>query len=534
MGQQHKLIAPLAGAALVTRIVDAALAANLCAVTVVTGAAALQIESALAGRELNFEHNPAYADGLASSLKRGLDSLPEQLDGVMILLADMPLISCDHLNHLLAQFERGSCRDIVVPEFAGRQGNPVIWPVACIASMMQLAGDRGARNLLQQYAERIRRVSMSDDAVCFDVDTPARLEEARVRLNALPRIAAYKPQYLELEKGKTYLWCSCGLSKNQPFCDQSHRDTAFKPVRYVAEQASEEVLFCNCKHTADGPFCDGAHNNLKDGYDEDDPDSEENRRIAQIAAGADGVAMLDGGCYVARVQQLAMETRGNLKIGAVITAATGASYQSQFYAQVEAGCSPVMAFGDRHVVVLVSQGEGLATISGRDFNIVPESGFYVRPGEAFRVQHSGSAPMKLFVSVCPLADRAEILDQMPANFDSHYPVRTVAIDEDNRQSMADRFFQILVDKQIGSTVVTQFIGEVPFSKAAMHRHLYEESIVVLRGAGCMWTQGLKTPVAAGDVIFLPRKQIHSLQCTDPAGMMLAGVIYPGDNPSINY
>ncbi len=123
---------------------------------------------------------------------------------------------------------------------------------------------------------------------------------------------------------------------------------------------------------------------------------------------------------------------------------------------------------------------------------------------------------------------------MPDNFDTLYPVRTVGIDPDKRQTMADRFFQVLVDKDIGSTVVTQFIGDVPFSKAAPHRHLYEESIVVLRGAGCMWTENGKAPVAAGDVIFLPRKQIHSLQCTDPDGMMLAGVIYPGDNPSINY
>ncbi|MCZ6830678.1 MAG: cupin domain-containing protein [Gammaproteobacteria bacterium] len=100
--------------------------------------------------------------------------------------------------------------------------------------------------------------------------------------------------------------------------------------------------------------------------------------------------------------------------------------------------------------------------------------------------------------------------------------------------MADRFFQILVDKCIGSNVVTQFIGDVPKSKAAMHRHLYEESIVILKGSGFMWTEDLKTPVATGDVIFLPRKQIHSLECTDPDGMMLAGVIYPGDNPAINY
>jgi quercetin dioxygenase-like cupin family protein len=50
----------------------------------------------------------------------------------------------------------------------------------------------------------------------------------------------------------------------------------------------------------------------------------------------------------------------------------------------------------------------------------------------------------------------------------------------------------------------------------------------------MWTETSKAKVEAGDVIFLPRKQLHSLQCTDPNGMLVVGVIYPGDNPTINY
>jgi quercetin dioxygenase-like cupin family protein/CDGSH-type Zn-finger protein len=350
----------------------------------------------------------------------------------------------------------------------------------------------------------------------------------------LPHIAGYKPTYMELDKGESYLWCSCGLSKTQPFCDQSHKGTEFKPVRYVAKEQGEEVLFCNCKHTGDGPFCDGGHNNLKDVYDEDDADSAENQAIVEVPAGSDGRAVLDGGCYVANVDKIPLAEHGTLSIGSIISASTGAKHQSQFYGEAAQGQSPVVSFGDRHVVVLVTQGAGEVIISGRSFAVTPESGFYVRPNEAFSLSNPGSSPFKLFISVCPLAVEPEIHQQMPDNFDQDYPVRTVGIDPDNRQTMADRFFQVLVDKRIGSTVVTQFIGEVPLSKAAPHRHLYEESIVVLRGSGCMWTEGGKAPVVAGDVIFLPRKQIHSLQCTDPDGMMLAGVIYPGDNPSINY
>ena len=350
----------------------------------------------------------------------------------------------------------------------------------------------------------------------------------------MPFIAAYKPTYMELEKGKSYLWCSCGLSKEQPFCDQSHQGTQFKPVRYIAQYDGEEVLFCACKHSADQPFCDGAHNNLKDVYDLDDPQSPANLAIPLIEPGPDGFAMLDGGCYVARVSDIRKSSHGVLSIGTLISAETGALHQSQFYMEVGEGESPIVSFGQRDVIILVTQGNGTINIGGHLFDFSPETGIYVKAGEAFSVINNHSLAIKLFVSACPLAEAPNFLATMPANFDKQYPQRTVGINEEDRQAMADRFFQMLVDKTIGSKVVTQFIGDVPLSKAAPHRHLYEESIVVLRGEGCMWTQGCKTPVAAGDVIFLPRKQLHSLECTDPDGMMLAGVIYPGDNPSINY
>ena len=349
-----------------------------------------------------------------------------------------------------------------------------------------------------------------------------------------PQIARYKPYYHELEMGKSYFWCSCGLSQKQPFCDGSHQGTGFEPVRYTATKAGQEVLFCGCKHSADQPFCDGAHNDLQTHYDEDDPNSPENLAIGIVAADADGRARLDGGCFVCNVARLPLQAHANLRLAPVISAATGAVHQSQFYAKVERGASPVNHFGQRHVVILVTQGEGEITIGGHGFPIAPDMGVYVRPGEAFSISNAKPDVIKLFLSVCAQAKEPEFLAEMPNTFDTAFPQRTVGIDPQKRHTMADRFFQMLVDKHVGSDVVTQFIGDVPQSKAAMHRHLYEESIVVLKGHGFMWTENVRTPVSAGDVIFLPSKLSHSLECTDPAGMMLAGVIYPGDNPSINY
>jgi mannose-6-phosphate isomerase-like protein (cupin superfamily)/CDGSH-type Zn-finger protein len=349
----------------------------------------------------------------------------------------------------------------------------------------------------------------------------------------LPKIALYKPCYKELEAGKTYFWCACGLSKKQPYCDGSHQGTGILPVRYKPA-GYEEVLFCGCKRTADAPFCDGSHNSLKDVYDSDDPDSPANRAIAEVDADDDGRARLNGHCFVASVAELELQNQGNLNWAAVISDEQGAEYQSLFLLEIGAGQSPLIHFGQRDVILLLTEGQGKINISSQIFDIEPETGIYVRPGEQFRLHNKGPEKLVIFAAVCPLAKAPEFADDLAANFNDEFPRRTIGIDPVNRQTMADRFFQILVDKTMGSSSVTQFIGEIPFSKAAPHRHLYEETLVILGGRGYMWTENRKARVNAGDVIFLPRKQLHSLQCIGPEPMMVAGVIYPGDNPSINY
>jgi len=76
-------------------------------------------------------------------------------------------------------------------------------------------------------------------------------------------IAGKEPIAVEVEDGKSYFWCSCGQSANQPFCDGSHKDTGFTPMKWTAED-SETKYFCACKQTAGQPFCDGSHKELAD------------------------------------------------------------------------------------------------------------------------------------------------------------------------------------------------------------------------------------------------------------------------------
>jgi mannose-6-phosphate isomerase-like protein (cupin superfamily)/CDGSH-type Zn-finger protein len=348
-----------------------------------------------------------------------------------------------------------------------------------------------------------------------------------------PTIAHRKGFCHEVRAGERYLWCRCGRSRTQPFCDGSHAGTPFLPMLLRAE-ADEEVIFCGCKHTGTPPFCDGTHNNLPGGSICDDPRSRANLAVGRVAPGAGPRVPLDGECYVFSTARAKLTPRGAMAYCPVISPAFGARFQSQFHARIEEGVSPVISADGRDTVLFIAEGAGEFEISGRRFDLAAGDGLHVRPGEAWRAHNPSPGPIKLFISQGPGAEDLVFQDEMTGVFDVEHPRRRARVDPAQHQAMADRYFQILISREHGSTVVTQFIGNIPLSKAEPHRHLYEEALIFLEGAGVVWTQRTKTDVKAGDVLFLPRKQVHSVQCVSEAGMTVVGVIYPGDNPAISY
>lgn len=75
-------------------------------------------------------------------------------------------------------------------------------------------------------------------------------------------IAQKAPYVVDVKKGETYYWCSCGRSGSQPFCSGAHKGTSFVPLAYTAEK-DEAAYFCGCKQTKTPPFCDSIHAKLK-------------------------------------------------------------------------------------------------------------------------------------------------------------------------------------------------------------------------------------------------------------------------------
>ncbi len=76
-----------------------------------------------------------------------------------------------------------------------------------------------------------------------------------------PVIVQKAPFATELEGGKTYYWCACGKSANQPFCDGAHKGSGLAPKPFVAEKSGTAYL-CGCKATKNAPYCDGSHKSL--------------------------------------------------------------------------------------------------------------------------------------------------------------------------------------------------------------------------------------------------------------------------------
>ena len=75
-------------------------------------------------------------------------------------------------------------------------------------------------------------------------------------------IAQKEPIPVQVEAGKEYYWCACGLSKSQPFCDGSHKvEGKFSPIAWTALKSSQK-WFCGCKQSSTAPFFDGTHKTL--------------------------------------------------------------------------------------------------------------------------------------------------------------------------------------------------------------------------------------------------------------------------------
>lgn len=177
MGPQNKLLVEIDGIPMVRRVAEAVLASTARPVLAVLGHQASRVQAALAGLDVAVVENPDYASGLSSSLRRGIQALPEEVDGVAVCLGDMPRVSPKEIDRLIAGFDPTAGRALCVPTYEGKRGNPVVIARRFFAEIQDIAGDVGARQLMGAYPDLTHEVAMPADGVLVDIDTPQALAE---------------------------------------------------------------------------------------------------------------------------------------------------------------------------------------------------------------------------------------------------------------------------------------------------------------------------------------------------------------------
>ena len=182
MGGPNKLLAEIGGRPLVRIAAEEALASRAKPVIVVTGHQREQVEAAVAGLDVKLVHNPDFANGLSTSVKAGLSAVPQDVDGAIVCLGDMPQVRAPLIDQLASAFDPEKGALIVVPSVDGKRGNPVVWSRRFFHELMGLEGDVGARHVIGRYPEAVAEVPVADKAVFVDVDTPELLQKVKAEI----------------------------------------------------------------------------------------------------------------------------------------------------------------------------------------------------------------------------------------------------------------------------------------------------------------------------------------------------------------
>ena len=159
LGQPKQLL-PLDDMPLLARTLEIARRSPLSPLVVVLGGYEEEIRAAVGFEGFEVVSNPDFAEGQSTSLIRGLEALPAEIDGAVVMLGDQPLLAPGILDSLVAAFQV-DCDAAVLPRYADGPGNPILISKRLFPELVQITGDVGARKVLRRHGERVRRIDIS-------------------------------------------------------------------------------------------------------------------------------------------------------------------------------------------------------------------------------------------------------------------------------------------------------------------------------------------------------------------------------------
>jgi molybdenum cofactor cytidylyltransferase len=183
-GGRHKLLLPLGDRPVLAHVIAAALASQASPILIVLGHQAEQVRTQIApftalSAVISIE-NPAYLQGMSTSLRAGLQALLQRqntheqafhsLDGVIILLGDQPLMTAHSIDALIT-CKQATGKRIIAPLYNGKRGNPVLFDASLFPELLEISGDEGARSVIERHKQDVATIELSDAITSYDVDT---------------------------------------------------------------------------------------------------------------------------------------------------------------------------------------------------------------------------------------------------------------------------------------------------------------------------------------------------------------------------
>ncbi|MEM9250381.1 MAG: nucleotidyltransferase family protein [Pseudomonadota bacterium] len=181
MGAPNKLVMPIGGRPLIARVAQAVVDAVDTRPLVVLGHEAAQVRKALGDMPVDLVTNPSPEHGQSSSVRLGLETVPEA-ETTLIVLGDLAFLTADALRALLRDHDAAGDGRITVPMNGDVRGNPIALPRAQRQSILASGARIGCGGFTRKHPELTRPFATQDPAFFMDVDTPDALAEARVRL----------------------------------------------------------------------------------------------------------------------------------------------------------------------------------------------------------------------------------------------------------------------------------------------------------------------------------------------------------------
>ncbi len=175
---KNKLLMSLGNQTILEHVIDGVKSSQVDKIVVVYGHEEEEFKRISKEKKVELIYNPKYQEGQSASVKETVKALKNCVEGILFILGDQPFLNPNTINLLIQSFYK-SPKNIVLPIYNGKRGNPVLFSKDFFQTMLKIEGDQGARSIIKENPERITEVMILDSMENFDIDTEEDYKKAK-------------------------------------------------------------------------------------------------------------------------------------------------------------------------------------------------------------------------------------------------------------------------------------------------------------------------------------------------------------------